>query len=61
MKTPDKICKTNGQNQFETIEICPDTGQVMGWCATLKALGLYSCPLKSRDGSDRDCSECWCG
>lgn len=43
------------------IEIDPDTGEILGWCATLRTLGLYECPLRGLDGEPRRCEECFCG
>ena len=40
-------------SQIEEIEVNPDTGQVSGWCRTLKETGLLKC--------DGDCDTCWCG
>lgn len=34
------------------------TGEVFGWCATLRDIG-YPCPL-DKDGN-RDCGNCYCG
>jgi len=55
----------DGKSIDVIIEIDSETGEIIGWCATLAELGLMDCP-KLHDtnlitGEPFTCDDCYCG